>query len=126
MATALDLEQFGKLTGKQHSRRPASDVKTSWREIVNEVNTVGEVIVTNHNRPEVVVVSVERYAKLRSDAAANDPLETLRAAFDRELAVLQDSKAAGKLRRAFASTPREMALAANTAAKAAATRRRKR
>lgn len=122
MATSLNLEQLEKLAGKQSRRRPASDVKSSWREIVSEVNAVGEVVVTNHNRPEVVVVSVERYAKLKSDAAANDPLETLRAAFDRELAVLEDSKAAGKLRRAFASTPRAMAAAAN----AAATRRRKR
>jgi prevent-host-death family protein len=102
--------------------RPASDVKTSWREIVNEVNAVGEVVVTNHSRPEVVVVSIERYAKLKSEAAANDPLEALRATFDRELAVLQDPKAANKLRKAFAASPREMAAAANAASR----RRRKR
>jgi prevent-host-death family protein len=117
MATSLNLKELENLPVKQQGRRPASDVKKSWREIVNEVNTVGDVLVTNHNRPEVVVVSVERYAKLKRDAAANDPLETLRSTFDRELAVLQSGKAAGTLRRAFASTPRELADAANAAAR---------
>ena len=97
-------------------RRPASDVKAHWRDIVEEANTHGEVVVTNYNRPEVVVVSIDRYAKLRNDAMANDPLTTLRAEFDQELAVLAGAKGASKLQKVFASTPAELAKAANAAA----------
>jgi prevent-host-death family protein len=95
--------------------RPASDVKGHWRDIVDEVNANGEVVVTNYNRPAVVVVSMERYAKLQKDAAARDPLAALRAEFDRELAVLRKPGAADKLRKIFASTPAEIARAANAA-----------
>ncbi|HSY47493.1 MAG TPA: type II toxin-antitoxin system prevent-host-death family antitoxin [Thermoanaerobaculia bacterium] len=96
--------------------RPASDVKGHWRDIVDEVNANGEVVVTNYNRPEVVVVSMERYAKLRKDAAARDPLTVLRDEFDREFAALRQPDAPKKLRKVFASTPAAMARAANAGA----------
>ena len=98
------------------SRRRASDVKGHWRGIVDEVNAVGEVVVTNYNRPEVVVVSIERYAKLKRDAMARDPLAALRAEFDRELASLRQANAPQKLRKVFASAPATLAKAANAAA----------
>ena len=100
--------------------RPSSDVKGHWRDIVDEANANGEVVVTNYNRPAVVVVSIERYAKLKKDAAAGDPLVALRAEFDRELAPLQHPSASRSLRKVFASSPAAVAKAANT------TRRRKR
>ncbi|HYM61264.1 MAG TPA: type II toxin-antitoxin system prevent-host-death family antitoxin [Thermoanaerobaculia bacterium] len=107
---------------KPHSTtRPASDVKAHWRDIVDEVNAVGEVVVTSYNRPEVVVVSMDRYAKLKKDASDRDPLTTLRAELDHELAALRHPNAARKLRTLFASAPAELAKAAN-----AAGRRRKR
>lgn len=100
----------------QKRQRAASEVKSHWRDIVAEANTHGEVIVTNYNRPEVVVLSVDRYRKLTADASANDPLTKLRAEFDRELAVLRDSRASSRLHKVFASTPARLAKAANTAA----------
>lgn len=95
--------------------RSASEVKGHWREIVDEVNAVGEVVVTNYNRPEVVVVSMERYAKLKKDAMLRDPLTALREEFDRELAALRQPDAPEKLRKVFASTPAQLAKAANAA-----------
>lgn len=100
--------------------RAASEVKGHWRDIVDEVNANGEVVVTNYNRPEVVVVSMERYAKLKKEAAAQDPLAALRAEFDQELAVLRQPNAGRTLRKIFAAMPAEIAKAANV------TRRRKR
>jgi len=44
---------------------------------------------------------------------ANDPLSTLRAELDRELAYLRDPKAGSELRRLFDATPDELAHAAN-------------
>jgi prevent-host-death family protein len=95
------------------SNRAASHVKSHWRDIVKEANAKGEVVVTNYNRPEVVVVSMERYTKLKNDAAAHDPLAALRAEFDRELAVLRQPGASQKLQEAFDATPAEIAKAAN-------------
>ncbi len=106
------LKELEKLAGTQN-RRPASDVKSHWREIVEDVREYGEVIVTNYNRPEVVIVSIDRYAKLRRDAVANDPLTALRAEFDHELAALGEPDAASKLRRIFSSSPAQIAKAAN-------------
>jgi|SRR6185436_7780819 len=97
--------------------RPASFVKTHWRDVVADAKAHGEVVVTHHDRPEVVVVSLERYEKLRRDAAAHDPLATLRAEFDRELASLREADAADKLRRAFDASPAELARVANAAGK---------
>ncbi|HUP64149.1 MAG TPA: type II toxin-antitoxin system prevent-host-death family antitoxin, partial [Thermoanaerobaculia bacterium] len=90
--------------------------KNHWRDIVAEANAYGEVIVTNHSRPEVVVVSIDHFARLKKDASANDPLVTLREEFDRELAVLRDPGAAARLRKAFATSPTRMAKAADQSA----------
>jgi prevent-host-death family protein len=111
---AMTLEQLEELTGKQ-VRRPASDMKSHWRAIVEQANDEGQVIVTNYNRPEAVVLSVEHYAKLKEQALANDPLARLRAQFDRELAPLREPGAGDKLRAIFAMSPEEMAKAANAA-----------
>ena len=104
-------------TKQQSASRPASDVKAHWRDIVDQVNAVGEVIVTSYNRPEVVVVSIDRYTKLKKDALAHDPLAALRAEFDRELAVLREPDAAQKLLRAFAASPEEIVKAAQAYAR---------
>ncbi len=96
--------------------RPASDIKAHWRDIVADANAHGEVVVTHYNRPEVVVVSLDRYSKLKAEAVANDPLTTLRAEFDRELAVLRQPETAGALRHAFGAAPDALARAANASA----------
>jgi len=97
--------------------RPASDIKDHWRDIVADAKANGEVFVTHYNRPEVVVVSIDRYSKLKADAAANDPLAPLWAEFDRELAYLREPGAGAELRRLFNATPDEIADAANAAAR---------
>jgi prevent-host-death family protein len=109
------MNELKELAGR-HSIHPASDVKARWRSIVKEANDFGEVIVTNYDRPEVVVISLEQYAKLKTQAAANDPLKRLRAEWDRQLAWLRAPDAGQKLREIFASTPEQIADAANAAA----------
>jgi prevent-host-death family protein len=98
-------------------QRSASEVKAQWRDIVAEANAYGEVLITNFNRPEVVVVSMDQYTKLKHDAAANDPLVTLRAELDRELAILEGPRAASRLRKAFGASPAQLAKAANAASR---------
>jgi hypothetical protein len=43
----------------------------------------------NHHLAEVVAVSIARYEQLKRKAATNEALTSLRAEFDRELAVLR-------------------------------------
>jgi prevent-host-death family protein len=94
--------------------RSAAEVKNHWREIVADAKASGEVFVTHYNRPEVVVISIDRYSKLKAEAEANDPLTTLRAEFDRELAYLREPGAGAELLRLFRdATPEEIAHAAN-------------
>jgi len=105
-----------KSTAKQESHtRPASYAKSNWRDLVDEVNTNGEVVVTNYNRPAVVVVSMELYTKLKKDATAKDPLAALREEFDQRFAELRKANAGEKLLKIFAATPAEIAKAANDA-----------
>ena len=109
----LTMAELEAIAGK-HPTRPASEVKANWRAIVDAAREQ-EVIVTNYNRPEAVVMSAERYASLQEAARANDPLRRLREEFERELAVLRAPGADDKLREVFEATPQEIADAANAA-----------
>jgi len=61
-------------------RTPASDVKKlGWRGVMKTVARHGRVVVTNHNEPEAVILSVDEYDRL---------LQLLRAAGDKDRAVL--------------------------------------
>lgn len=73
---------------------PASDVKKlGWRGVMKTVNREGRIIVTNHGRPEAVVLSLEDYdeilaaAEIRRARRQAD-LETLRRQFDERLQAL--------------------------------------
>lgn len=112
--TDLTMTQLEQIAG-DHSTRQASEVKSNWRAIVQEARE-REVIVTNYNRPEAVVMSAERYARLQTAARANDPLRRLRDEFERELAVLRAPGAANRLRDAFSATPQDIADAVNAPA----------
>lgn len=105
--SSLTIDELESIAGT-HSTRSASDVEADWRAIVNEAREK-DVIVTNSDRPEAVVISAERYASL----VANDPLARVRKDLDRELAPLQTAGAADKLREIFDAVPEEIARAAN-------------
>lgn len=83
------------------SRTPASDVKKlGWRGVMKAVARDGQVLVTNHDEPEAVILPVEEYAAileaLRGLAARDEAmLDTLRRKFDERLACL-DAPGAGK------------------------------
>jgi prevent-host-death family protein len=113
--SSLTMSELEAIAGA-HSTRQASEVKANWRAIVEEARKQ-EVIVTNYNRPEAVVMSAERYAKLQSAARAKDPLKGLYEQFDRELAVLREPGAREKMEKIFSASPQEIADAANAAAR---------
>jgi prevent-host-death family protein len=99
MALAIQLEPLEDLP-----RTPASDVKKlGWRGVMRTVDREGRVVVTNHNRPEAVILSIEDYSGIqRALEAAGErdeaALDTLRQRFDQRLASLQATDAGGRLR----------------------------
>lgn len=84
-------------------KTPASDVKKlGWRGVMRDVQTSGRVVVTNHDVPEAIILSVREYeaiiqalgqAKSRDQAA----LEALRERFDERLKALKAPGAAARL-----------------------------
>jgi len=102
MALALQLDPVEDLP-----RTPASDVKKlGWRGVMRTVVREGRVLVTNHDRPEAVILSVEEYGGiLRALHEAGEreeaELDSLRARFDQRLASLQAADAGGRLRAAM-------------------------
>lgn len=86
------------------SQTPASDLKRlGWRGVMRTVQRDGTVLVTNHNQPEAVILSLAEYENLHRAAqelqAQKDAvLEELRQEYDKRLAVLNEPGVADRLR----------------------------
>lgn len=95
---------------KDLPRAPASDVKKlGWRGVMKAIGRRGKLVVTNHNEPEAVILSIAEYDAILhalQAAAANEAsaLDTLRLRFDERLAALQSGDA-GEGARALLRTP---------------------
>ena len=95
-------------TGLEHlQRKPASDVKREgWRGVMKGVGAAGTLLMTNHDQPEAVILSLQEFRRLTelAESALRDKahkLETLSQAFDADLAALRQADAGGRLRQAF-------------------------
>ena len=88
-------------------RKPVSDVKREgWRGIMRSVDAAGKLLMTNHDQPEAVILSLREYRLLtelaeRTQRENQSKLERLSRAFDAELALLQQPDADDRLRQAF-------------------------
>lgn len=89
------------------ARKPVSDVKREgWRGVMKSVDAEGKVLMTNHDRPEAVILSLQAYQHLsalaeRVQDADQRRLQALSQAFDQELSVLKAADAGDRLREAF-------------------------
>lgn len=92
----------------------ASDVADRWRDIVDEANAEGSAVVKTEGGSDVVVVPLERWAKVNG-ASLDETMAKLRKEWDEQLAVLNEPGAGEKLIEIFNSTPEEFAEAANAA-----------
>jgi PHD/YefM family antitoxin component YafN of YafNO toxin-antitoxin module len=99
MAIPLHLEEIDALP-----RTPASDVKKlGWRALMKAIARTGQVVVTNHDEPQAVILSTQTYdailEALRQLSANDDAaLETLRRRFDARLSALSTRDAGNRLR----------------------------
>lgn len=90
-------------------RKPVSDVKREgWRAIMRTVDSAGTLLMTNHDQPEAVILSLREYRQLTELAAGAErerksKLDELSRAFDADLAMLRQPQAASRLRDAFAA-----------------------
>ena len=95
---------------------PATSIKSlGWKKILAKVLVKGRLVVTNHNTPEAVVLSIKEFTTLLDRAAQNDPLVTLKRQFEDRLAVLRTPQAGQRLQAAFTATPEQIAEAADQA-----------
>ncbi len=109
MSVAVHLVPTKEAVLGQLQRKPVSDVKREgWRGIMRSVDTAGTLLMTNHDQPEAVILSLQEYRHLTELAAHaqrdnENKLERLSRAFDAELAVLKQPTAGKQLRDAFAA-----------------------
>src|SRR5687767_457874 len=85
-------------------RVPASDVKRrGWRGVMQALRSGGTLLVTNHDRPEAVILTADVYAGLleraaQAEARVESDLTALRQRFDERLASLRAPNAGERLR----------------------------
>lgn len=85
---------------------PASHAKKpGWPSVVRTVRRERVVVMTNHDEPEVVMMTPEEYVRIaeivnRARIKADEELVALRERFDARLASLQDPGASDRLRAA--------------------------
>ena len=91
------------------------------QKVTNAVMSQGAVVITRHDQPTMVLMSVERYLKLEQAAEPN--LDVLTRRFDDMFARMQGDKAAQDMADAFAMSPDDLGKAAVKAARAAPTAR---
>ena len=89
---------------------PATVAKNNFGSILDDVMRGRDVVITKHNSPKAVVMSVERFNAL---ARASSPdLTALAADFDARLARMQTPKVSGAMQAAFDASPDELGRAA--------------
>jgi len=99
MALTLKLDAIEDLP-----RTPASDVKKlGWRGVMKVIGRDGKVVVTNHNEPEAVILSIKEYdavvhALHKAESKNESALDMLRRRFDQSLASLHAADVDDRLR----------------------------
>ena len=86
-------------------RTPASDLKKlGWRGVMNKVHANGSVVVSNHDTPQAVILSIAEYERMvealqQASERSRPALDALRARFDLRIASLQSAAAGDDLRK---------------------------
>ena len=99
----------------------ATSLVAGMQKVTRTVMTEGAIVITRHDEPTMVLMSVDRYLKLEQAAAPN--LEALTQQFDDMFARMQGSDAATDMADAFAMGPKGLGDAAVRAVAGARTLR---
>jgi antitoxin Phd len=93
----------------------ASEAKSGFGQVLDMAMQGGAVVITKHDVPKAVVLSVENFNAL--SRATETSLDTLSREFDALLAKLQTSKARSGMKTAFAASARQLGKAAVVSAR---------
>ena len=93
----------------------ATKAKNRLGELLDSVIQGGMVLITRHETPKAVLLSMEEYAALSRGAQSR--LDTLNGEFDALLARMQTPKARAGMKAAFAASPKQLGKAAVAAAR---------
>ena len=88
----------------------ATDAKKEFGRVLETVLQGGVVVITRHDDPKAVLISVEEFDALAR--ASETKLDTLSEQFDALLARMQTSKARGGMKTAFDASPKQLGKAA--------------
>jgi len=102
MASAIRIPRPGGAAGEA-SRVTASEAKNGFGRVLDRVAKEGAVVITKHDRPDAVILSIEAYQRL---AAPGLP-DALTAEFDALYERLQRPGTAAKIEAVFALSPEE-------------------
>lgn len=101
--------------GEAAVRISATEAKNKLGEVLDAVLQGGIVLITKHEAPRAVLLSMEEYGAL--SGASQSRLDTLNDEFDALLARMQTSKARAGMKAAFAASPKQLGKAAVEAAR---------
>ncbi len=99
----------------------ATKLVAGMQKVTSAVMTHGAVVVTRHDEPAMVLMSIDRYLAL--EQAAEPDLDALTQQFDDMFARMQGDAAAQAMEDAFAMSPAELGKAAVRATGGKATKR---
>ena len=106
---------FRNRRGEQAFAFSATDAKKRFGRVLEMVLRVGAVVITRHDAPKAVLLSVDEFNALTR--ATERTLDTLSAEFDGMLARMQTPRAGARMRAAFRASPKELGKAAIVAAR---------
>jgi antitoxin Phd len=101
--------------GEEPIKISATDAKNKLGELLDSVIQGGMVVITKHETPKAVLLSMDEYGAL--SRATQTRLDTLNDEFDALLARMQTSKARAGIRAAFNASPEQLGKAAVAAAR---------
>jgi antitoxin Phd len=96
--------------GEEPIKISATEAKNKLGEVLDSVIQRGMVLITKHETPKAVLLSMEEYGALSS--ATQTRLDALNGEFDALLARMQTAKARAGMKAAFAASPKQLGKAA--------------
>jgi antitoxin Phd len=93
----------------------ASEAKSEFGRVLETAIQIGAVVITKHDVPKAVLISVENFNAL--SGAAETKLDTLNHEFDALLAQMQTPKARRGMKTAFGASAKQLGKAAVAAAR---------
>ena len=101
--------------GEEPVQISATEAKNKLGEVLDSVIQSGMILITRHETPKAVLLSMEEYGAL--SRATQSRLDTLNGEFDALLGRMQTAKARAGMKAAFAASPKQLGKAAVEAAR---------